>query len=106
MLSVPTCEALAFWIILRKPREYVGLVEKTPDCAVAVIDLNNVRRLSKPFMISESDIEYNQLAKDDTELKGFKEKIRFIPSLMKFIIPLVLVYLFEYIINSGLVSGF
>lgn len=104
MLVVPTCEAFAFWVILRKPRKSRESTEETADCSLAVIDLNDVRRLSKSLVKFDGDIEYNQLAKDDTELNGFKEKIYYMPSLFKFIVPLILVFLFEYIINSGLVS--
>lgn len=33
----------------------------------------------------------------------FGEKIRYVPSLLKYMIPFFLVYLFEYFINQGLV---
>lgn len=105
MLAVPTCESIAFWIILRKQKQQNTTAEVL-DCPLAVIDLNDLRRLSKSFVKNDADIEYNQLAKDDTELTGFKQKLYYMPSLLKFIMPLVLVFFFEYIINSGLVSVF
>lgn len=106
MLAVPACEALAFWLILRKPRQNIESAEETNDCSLAVIDLHDMRRLSKSLVKYDAEIEYNPLTKEDTELNGFKEKLYYMPSLLKFIIPLVLVFLFEYIINSGLVSVF
>lgn len=38
------------------------------------------------------------------ELKSMKDKLKAIPPLFKFMIPLCLVYFFEYFINQGLVS--
>ena len=34
------------------------------------------------------------------------QKLNLVPKLLKYMIPLGLVYLFEYFINQGLVSGF
>lgn len=84
MLSVPLIEGAAFWIILRNP------------CMI-------------PKRDSESEF---QTAPDDqeagVETKAAKlslaEKIRYVPTLFKYMIPLSLVYLFEYFINQGLVS--
>lgn len=103
---MPTCAAIAFWVILRKPRETVAILEEKPDSSLAVIDVHKVRRISKISIKCDTKIECGPPSKDDTELKCFKEKLLYMPSLLKFIIPLVLVFLFEYVISSGLVSGF
>jgi len=39
-----------------------------------------------------------------TNNQSFSNKISYIPTLLKFMIPLGLVYFFEYLINQGLVS--
>jgi len=39
-----------------------------------------------------------------TQNQSFYSKISYIPTLLKFMIPLGFVYFFEYLINQGLVS--
>lgn len=76
MLVFPVIEALAFWGLLRKPTVLpVTAVESTEE-----------------------------LIMDDKPLEGFKEKLIYIKELIKYMIPLALVYFFEYFINQGLVS--
>lgn len=92
MLVVPALEAVTFWGILRKPEEVVPRESVT----------------SKNSTVSSNDIakvESNQQNGDFEEesLVGFKNKIRLVPQLMVFVIPLTTVYCFEYFINQGLV---
>lgn len=77
MLIFPVIEALSFWILLRKPAEVL------------------------PVTTVESTEE---LITDDRPLEGFKEKLIYIKQLFKYMLPLALVYFFEYFINQGLVS--
>ena len=76
MLIVPVLEAIAFWLILVHP--------------------------AQPMMPFKKGIgSQEQMIK--VPEKTFTEKIKLLPRLMKFMIPLGLVYLFEYFINQGLV---
>ncbi|TMW39863.1 hypothetical protein DOY81_015055 [Sarcophaga bullata] len=64
MLIFPFIEALAFWILLRKPSVLpVTSVESTEELIV-----------------------------DDKPLQGFKEKFMYIKHLVKYMVPLALVY--------------
>uniref|UniRef100_A0A1A9WE49 Battenin n=1 Tax=Glossina brevipalpis TaxID=37001 RepID=A0A1A9WE49_9MUSC len=74
MLLFPCIEALAFWVMLRKP-------------------------IILPVVTVEST---EQLIAKDRPLVGFKEKLAYIKKLVKYMLPLGLVYLFEYFINQGL----
>lgn len=85
MLVVPALEAIAFWIILRRPDE---VIHKDSD-----IDGENQGNNSD----QTRDV-------DDNTPFTFKQKMQYLPSLLIFIIPLITVYLFEYFINQGLVS--
>lgn len=63
-----------FWILLKHPENY---------------EIQGVTT-------SESD--------SNLENQSFSDKLSYIPTLLKFMIPLGLVYFFEYLINQGLVS--
>lgn len=77
MLIFPFIEALSFWVLLRRPSMLpVTAVESTEELIV-----------------------------DDKPLQGFKEKFFYIKNLVKYMVPLALVYFFEYFINQGLVSS-
>lgn len=83
MLIVPVFEGVTFWLLLRNP------------CTIPNIN-------SEPqFMPVNSDPE-NAMEETDANIT-FGEKIRYVPSLLKYMIPFFLVYLFEYFINQGLV---
>ncbi|XP_011179303.2 battenin [Zeugodacus cucurbitae] len=76
MLFFPALEAFSFWIILRKP---------------TIIPLTN------------SSLESTEeLVTDEKPLQGFKEKLIYIKTLFPYMLPLALVYFFEYLINQGL----
>lgn len=80
MLSVPLIEGAAFWILLRNP------------CSIPKRDSET--EFSAPADDQEAGVEN----KGDTLTLG--DKIRYMPSLLKYMIPLSLVYLFEYFINQ------
>lgn len=81
MLSVPLIEGAAFWILLRNP---TAIPKKDSEAS---------------FQISP-DEEYGVDGSSDKFTIG--DKIRFVPTLLKYMLPLGLVYLFEYFINQGL----
>ncbi|XP_033220580.1 battenin [Belonocnema kinseyi] len=77
MLIVPVLEAIAFWFILVHP--------------------------TQPMMPFRSEIgSQEQMIKVPEQT--FSEKMKLLPTLMKFMIPLGLVYFFEYFINQGLLE--
>lgn len=77
MLVVPFMMAVAFWAILTKPSKRASYT-----------------RTQRQILNEEVR----------TPLKAFVKKLRLVPGLLKFMIPLGLVYLFEYFINQGTVS--
>ncbi|XP_046596829.1 battenin isoform X1 [Neodiprion lecontei] len=79
MLIVPVIEAIAFWIILVHPNE----------TALPVSSLGNGSKENKKEVIAIPE-------------KTLKEKLAIVPGLLKYMIPIGLVYLFEYFINQGL----
>lgn len=85
MLCVPLIEGAAFWCLLRNP------------CTIPKKDSES------SFKITPDDQE-TAVENKNTKL-SFGDKLRYIPSLFKYMIPLALVYLFEYFINQGLVSS-
>lgn len=101
MLVSPVLEAIAFWIILRKPdTSKFKLTTHQPDVDVDADETSDTKNQS-----SSKDLVHNQEAQspETQKLVGIREKFRYIPSLFKYMIPLTLVYLFEYFINQGLV---
>lgn len=84
MICVPFVEALVFFLLLRKPLS---------------IDEQIAERQKSLQQQEQMDVEA-----DVSALVTFKQKILFIPQLLKYMVPLTLVYLFEYFINQGLVS--
>lgn len=88
MLVVPALEAIAFWIILRRPDQVIHRVSST----------NTTDGIENQETSQDQIVEENE----DTPFT-FKQKMQYLPSLLKFVIPLITVYLFEYFINQGLV---
>ncbi|XP_058462301.1 battenin [Malaya genurostris] len=81
MLVVPAIEAGCFWLLLRHRDSSIA-----PDNAEEVT-------------MKE---DYRTLPEDERPLLDWRQKINYIPSLFIYMIPLVLVYLFEYFINQGM----
>lgn len=103
MIVVPIFEAIAFWGVLRRPRKLSSqLVDSsTEDIVNSDLTLNEQSSDSK-------DVEgtHPELSEDEKPLIGLKNKLKYIPSLFKYMIPLTLVYFLEYLINQGMVSIF
>ncbi|XP_055617241.1 battenin [Toxorhynchites rutilus septentrionalis] len=83
MLVVPSVEAGSFWLLLRHR-----------DSSQNQSPLNAEK--------DDSQTDYSALPPEERPLETWRQKISFIPSLFIYMIPLVLVYLFEYFINQGL----
>lgn len=83
MLIVPLVEGMAFWLLLRNPSE---------------IPQNESKLESQ----QASDVQKSVVTKE--EEFSFSDKIRYMPSLLKYMVPIFLVYFAEYFINQGLVS--
>ncbi|XP_001843245.2 battenin [Culex quinquefasciatus] len=83
MLVVPALEACSFWVLLRHKDTSKDALEETADSAKQAID-------------------YSTLPEDERPLENWRQKLGYIPSLFIFMIPLILVYLFEYFINQGM----
>ncbi|XP_053680490.1 battenin isoform X1 [Anopheles nili] len=84
MLVVPALEAAAFWLLLR---------HKNTDAPAEPIEDGKEQT---------PEIDYNTLPENERPLTNWPDRIRYIPSLFIFMIPLILVYLLEYFINQGL----
>ncbi|XP_066598121.1 battenin [Prorops nasuta] len=76
MLIVPFVEAATFWLLLVHP---------SPG----------------RHSITKNDVDSQEQIIETREMT-FVEKLRLVPKLLKFMVPLGLVYLFEYFINQGL----
>lgn len=85
MLSVPLLEGATFWVLLRNP--------------------NTIPKRDSEPQINQSPNDQETAAECAEKKLSLSDKIRYIPSLLKFVVPLLLVYLFEYFINQGLVSS-
>ncbi|XP_011142797.1 battenin [Harpegnathos saltator] len=76
MLVVPLVQAITFWIILKHPAH-----SRIP------ITKNGIDSQEQIIKVPQ---------------KTFRDKLALVPGLLKYMIPLALVYLFEYFINQGL----
>lgn len=107
MISVPTLEVLVFFFLLRNPKrdlnDHRADMSTSPSAATieenlinssAALYVNHVPQ-ELPLAISPADRH---------QLLGVKAKVKYIPKLFKYLLPLFTVYLCEYFINQGLVS--
>lgn len=90
MLFFPAIEAVSFWLILRSPRH-------EPDVPVEP-DSKAEEDSNTPSAFTSS----NNVTDDRRPLVGFRNKMHYTWELMKYMMPLTLVYFFEYFINQGL----
>lgn len=88
MIAVPITELIVYKTMLSSPRGTTSITESS------IID-NGDENL--PLINAQRNIPNTTLS--------FADKLAVIPYLFVYIIPLVLVYFFEYFINQGLVSG-
>lgn len=91
MLIVPPIQAAAFWLLLRTPKTQANNIPgQSNKVDIATIEST----ICQPNCV---------LPNVENKLSGFKAKLKCLPSLITFISPLVLVFIFEYICVSGLV---
>lgn len=99
-LVMPVLEAATFWVIRPLPMQ----MQKV---SVATIELDlNLNEKPSPSVTqygTGSRIEIKE-SKRNEFMKGLKRKLRLLPSVVKFMMPLMVVFICEYIIISGLVS--
>ncbi|XP_031627184.1 battenin-like [Contarinia nasturtii] len=86
MLIVPAIQAVTFWFLLRSPQKH----RQKND--VKTIDITTIESSAADCVEPTLDIK----------LSGLKAKIKFVPKLVSFIAPMVIVFIFEYICVSGL----
>lgn len=97
MLCVPVFEALIFWVLLRNPKSIVELVDsRTTSITASTAQITDSQ--------TTVDVSKDDLDDEEKPLYGVANKLRYVPSLFKYMLPISLVYLFEYFINQGLVS--
>lgn len=86
MISVPIFEAMIFWGLLRHRK----IAKRTSECKET----------------TENEDENNDVEEQKIDLSAptIMDRIRFIPKLLKYMIPLFIVYFSQYFINQGLVS--
>lgn len=99
MLSVPVIEAAAFWILLRNPKNIPRSDSGDSSVTTSTADVKDIGTVSATVDIGNYEPE-----EFEKPLTSLGDKIRYVPSLFKYMIPISLVYLFEYFINQGLVS--
>lgn len=88
MMIVPLIQFSTFFIVLREPHG-LWTTLTSPSSSTSLIDHANTIQPE---------------ATDGHAPLTFKQKIDFLPNLMKYVLPLLSVYLSEYFINQGLVS--
>lgn len=88
MLIVPVIQATTFWLILRSPRE-----QTVEPSVINIATIESINCTSSNAHLSNEE-----------NLSSVKAKLKFVPKLAGFITPLVIVFIFEYICVSGLVS--
>ncbi len=104
MLSVPILEGIAFWLILRRPAE-INVTSNGIDNAQYEGQSTDTLSIDTVDNMKRNDIEMdNKLNDSHDDAFGFKEKVMYLPSLLKYMVPITLVYFLEYFINQGLVS--
>lgn len=114
MLCVPVVEAIVFWGLLRRPTSMNSSesatkhLKKTSSSSDSASSTDSIATRHMEFQTNETlatiDSERGPSSNENTPLVGMKAKLKYMPSLLKYMLPLSLVYLFEYFINQGLVS--
>lgn len=83
MLCVPIIEAIAFWVLLRSPQPVNKSIDsRTTSMTASTAEIKDV-----------TTVDLSKTPEDDDEkpLTGLSNKIRYIPSLFKYIFPLSMV---------------
>ncbi|XP_042205687.1 battenin-like [Homarus americanus] len=86
MLLVPIAMALGFWVLLKHPHE--------PQCWTDCSNSCHVREEGERILS----------ARDPPASLSLAHKFQAIPSLLRYMVPLTVVYIAEYVINQGLLE--
>lgn len=99
MLIVPLIQALAFFALLRRPTR--NCRPRTSNSSIA----STASIVDDPTYYTSIDAPNpgHLLDTCNQPLHGIRNKLRYIPNLFQYILPLLTVYLCEYFINMGLV---
>lgn len=100
MLVAPALEAIAFWGILRH-NNHIHVDEQAISSKRTSASSSSGGAITEKEQIQQ-DSEQSS-AGELEPLTNFKSKMRYIPKLLIYMVPLTLVYLLEYFINQGLV---
>lgn len=87
MLIVPCIQTVAFYLILRRPRNQPFSSSESP------------------YVDETTSLLSHQRATPHIAAPTFHEKLNYLPKLLIYILPLFAVYFCEYFINQGLVSN-
>lgn len=107
MLIVPALEAVVFYFLLRNPKRTSP--GRHPDMSTspstATIEESLINSTSALYRnhVPTQELPSPVVMQQDL-LLGVRAKVKYIPKLFKYILPLFTVYLCEYFINQGLVS--
>ncbi|XP_059160504.1 battenin-like [Physella acuta] len=105
MVVIPVLMMVAYLFILDKPEEKEHNLEMSFKKLGSVSD-NSVTGLEGStvtlYRMNSNDVVIEQTTEITKYTLTLKEKVRLIPTLFKYMIPLTLVYFGEYFINQGL----
>lgn len=101
MLIVPLLQALAFFVLLRCPTR--NCIPRSSNSSVA--STASIVDDTTYYTSFDAPNPGHLLDNPHQPLLGFRNKIRYLPKLLQYILPLFFVYLCEYFINMGLVSA-
>lgn len=97
MMIVPFIEGAAFWLLLRAPQDRTPEINRENNRKN--LDISAIESNERPSECVESQTNTEKLS-------GFKAKLKFLPKLASYFIPLHLVFIFEYVCVSALVRIF
>lgn len=92
MLIMPVIQAATFWLLLRAPQQQTQSNSNNKSTDIAAIESN------------ECSTECISPAVQEEKLSGLKAKLKFLPQLSSFILPLVMVFISDYVCVSALVN--
>lgn len=115
MLIIPVIEAVVFWCLLRHPPNKELPKSKTQhnkfkktDIAQTSQDSDGIfqinlsqSQMGNQYFVKEKDVESCSIISTFTTVM---DKIKFLPKLTGYMIPLFIIYFSQYFINQGLVS--
>lgn len=107
MLVVPVIEAAAFWLLLRKPQKQVeNGEEKSEEKCEGKSEEKGDEAKTDIAAIETNDCspECGNTSVQVEKLSGTKAKLKLLPKLSRFILPLHISFILEYVCVSGLVS--